>query len=216
MYRARQQCFHFIISNACRERLKSQSVPQEQCSSQSRVCAFALFSPLKCGLGTRLQPVSKVHLLARPKCQRQTGSQRGWHFDIMEAPSSDFSRLCTYESFKEIWPYYSFGPEQQDIIRPEFSRLKGKVNFHISKQVFLPEESQCCVCLLTARKVNMQQIQNKYAFMKFELYSIAKALLREWFMVSVWVMVPRALCCSACKRNIELQFLLKTRRKKKT
>ncbi|XP_053477086.1 molybdenum cofactor sulfurase isoform X1 [Ictalurus furcatus] len=42
----------------------------------------------------------------------------------MEAPSSEFSRLCTFESFKEIWPYFSFGSEQQELIRRQFSRLK--------------------------------------------------------------------------------------------
>ncbi|XP_060781795.1 molybdenum cofactor sulfurase [Neoarius graeffei] len=43
----------------------------------------------------------------------------------MEAPSSEFSRLCSFESFKEMWPYYSLGcQEQQQLIRREFSRLK--------------------------------------------------------------------------------------------
>ncbi|XP_026801265.3 molybdenum cofactor sulfurase isoform X2 [Pangasianodon hypophthalmus] len=41
----------------------------------------------------------------------------------MEEYSSEFSRLCTFESFKEIWPGYSFGSEQQQLIRREFSRL---------------------------------------------------------------------------------------------
>ncbi|KAI5108127.1 molybdenum cofactor sulfurase [Silurus meridionalis] len=43
----------------------------------------------------------------------------------MEAPSSEFTRLCTFEGFKEIWPHYSFACEQQEQIRREFSRLKG-------------------------------------------------------------------------------------------
>ncbi|XP_060728352.1 molybdenum cofactor sulfurase [Tachysurus vachellii] len=42
----------------------------------------------------------------------------------METLSSEFNRLCTFESFKEIWPYYTFGCEQQELNRHEFSRLK--------------------------------------------------------------------------------------------
>ncbi|XP_026997805.2 molybdenum cofactor sulfurase [Tachysurus fulvidraco] len=42
----------------------------------------------------------------------------------METLSSEFNRLCTFESFKEIWPYYTFGCEQQELNRREFSRLK--------------------------------------------------------------------------------------------
>lgn len=50
----------------------------------------------------------------------------------METLSSEFNRLCTFESFKEIWPYYTFGCEQQELKRREFSRLKGKVGFNSS------------------------------------------------------------------------------------
>ncbi|XP_062852171.1 molybdenum cofactor sulfurase isoform X2 [Trichomycterus rosablanca] len=57
----------------------------------------------------------------------------------MEEKQSEFSRLCTFESFKQICPNYSFTSEQTELIRHQFSRIKDITYLDHAGTTLFPE-----------------------------------------------------------------------------
>ena len=37
----------------------------------------------------------------------------------------DFQKLCTFETFQQLWSHYGHGEDFQDVIEREFTRIKG-------------------------------------------------------------------------------------------
>ncbi|XP_026881413.2 molybdenum cofactor sulfurase isoform X1 [Electrophorus electricus] len=53
--------------------------------------------------------------------------------------SNKFIRLCTFESFKEIWSHYGFGTDQRDLIQREFTRIKDVTYLDHAGTTLFPE-----------------------------------------------------------------------------
>ncbi|XP_066535339.1 molybdenum cofactor sulfurase [Hoplias malabaricus] len=57
----------------------------------------------------------------------------------MESFQSEFSRLNTFESFKEIWTHYGFGTDHRELIQQEFARIKDVTYLDHAGTTLFPE-----------------------------------------------------------------------------
>lgn len=37
----------------------------------------------------------------------------------------DFQKLCTFETFQQLWSQHGYGGNLQDVVEQEFTRIKG-------------------------------------------------------------------------------------------
>lgn len=43
----------------------------------------------------------------------------------------DFQKLCTFETFQQVWSHYGYGHNLQDVIEQEFTRIKGNLMYSL-------------------------------------------------------------------------------------
>ncbi|XP_070697014.1 molybdenum cofactor sulfurase isoform X2 [Pempheris klunzingeri] len=65
----------------------------------------------------------------------------------------DFQKLCTLETFKQLWSHYGHGGKLQDMIEEEFSRIKGITYLDHAAATLYPESLVRDYCLDISRNV---------------------------------------------------------------
>uniref|UniRef100_A0A7N6B1H1 Molybdenum cofactor sulfurase n=1 Tax=Anabas testudineus TaxID=64144 RepID=A0A7N6B1H1_ANATE len=48
----------------------------------------------------------------------------------------DFGKLCTFETFQQVWSHYGYGGNLQDVIEQEFTRIKGTYLDHAAATLY--------------------------------------------------------------------------------
>ncbi|XP_033469369.2 molybdenum cofactor sulfurase isoform X1 [Epinephelus lanceolatus] len=51
----------------------------------------------------------------------------------------DFQKLCTFDTFKQLWSHYGYGENFQDVIEQEFTRIKGITYLDHAATTLYPE-----------------------------------------------------------------------------
>ncbi|KAM4607640.1 molybdenum cofactor sulfurase [Polymixia lowei] len=65
----------------------------------------------------------------------------------------DFRKLCTHESFKEVWSHYGYSKNLRDVIQQEFTRMKGVTYLDHAAATLYPESLVRNFCQDISRNV---------------------------------------------------------------